>query len=108
VNGDYQGLRLYAHSLCAAFAGPCLAPGTYTRNCSSFASQPITEQLNVVAVHAQGQALLPRARSNAAAGGAVFVAGGNETLLFSPTQALKWRKEHVPTPLSLPPSFCIN
>ncbi len=105
MNGDYQGLRLYAHSLCAAFAGPCLAPGSYTRNCSSFASQPITEQLNVLAVHAQGQALLPRARSSAVA---VFVAGGNETLLFSPTQALKWRKEHVSPPLSLPPSFCIN
>ena len=92
VSGDYNGLRLYSHSLCSSFAGACLVPGSYTHNCSSFASQAVTEQLNVVAVHAHAQALLPGAR----AGAAVFVVGGNETMLFSPTQALKWRKECVP------------
>jgi hypothetical protein len=95
TGGDYQGLRLYARSLCAAYAGSCLVPGTYTRNCSSFASQPVTEKLNVVAVHAQAQHLLPRLRTPGAEAAAAFVAGGNESVLFSPTQTLQWRKEYA-------------
>jgi hypothetical protein len=92
TGGDYQGLRVYARSLCAAFAGTCLVPGTYTRNCSSFASQPVTEKLNVVTVQTQAQHLLPRTRST---GAAAFVAGGNESVLFSPVHALQWRKEYA-------------
>ena len=93
MGGDYHGLGVYARSLCAAFTGTCLAPGSYTRNCSSFASQPITEQLNVVAVQQQAHRLLPHLRAGGVAQGAAFVAGGNESVLFSPVLALQWRKE---------------
>jgi hypothetical protein len=95
TGGDYEGLRLYARSLCAAFTGACLAPGTYTLNCSSFASQPVTERLKIVAVHAYSQHLLPRVHSSGVASAAVFVAGGIESVLFSSTQALHWRKEYA-------------
>ena len=82
-------------TLCPAFAGKCLVPGSYTRNCSSFASQPITEKLNVVAVHAQAQHVLLRSRSSGGARAAAFIAGGNESVMFSPVDALHWRKECV-------------
>jgi hypothetical protein len=55
----------------------------------------VTERLNIVAVHAYSQHLLPRVRSSGVASGAVFVAGGNESVLFSSTQALHWRKEYA-------------
>jgi hypothetical protein len=95
TGGDYEGLRLYARSLCAAYAGTCLVPGSYTLNCSSFASQPVTEKLNVVAVHANTQHLHRRVRPIGFTVGAVFVAGGNESVLFSPAQSLHWRKEYA-------------
>jgi hypothetical protein len=95
TGGDYEGLRLYARSLCAAYAGTCLVPGSYSLNCSSFASQPVTEKLKVVAVHANTQHLLQRVRPSGFTVGAVFVAGGNESVLFSPTQSLHWRKEYA-------------
>jgi hypothetical protein len=95
VGGDYEGLRLYASSLCAAFAGTCLVPGSYTRNCSSYASQPVTEKLNVVALHSQAQHLASLVRATDLAEGGVFVAGGNESVLFSSTQNLVWRKEYA-------------
>ena len=55
----------------------------------------MTERLNVVAVHANSQHLLPRVRSSGVASAAVFVAGGNESVLFSSTHALLWRKEYA-------------
>ena len=52
----------------------------------------MTEKLNVVTVQTQAQHLLPRMRST---GDAAFVAGGNESVLFSPVHALQWRKEYA-------------
>ena len=55
----------------------------------------MTEKLKAVAVHANTQHLLRRVRPSGFTAGAVFVAGGNESVLFSPTQSLLWRKEYA-------------